>query len=211
MKQITEFAIVEKETKKCYLLNKGSTRIGRNNENNIKIKHSQCSKYHSTITTRGTIIHYHDFSNNGSEVLKRSGYHLLKNETTRIYENSKIRIANREFKIIKSKNIKNETEVISIDSDDDCEVNETIKEIERNDIDDNTIQPTCSNDKNDNKAYKWKSNLLHRSTMVPNENETDSDSETEKQIKIKEEFEQGLANIKEESDVDDFDFDLFNQ
>lgn len=167
MKKITDFAIIEKNSKKIIALTHGSTRIGRNSENNIRINHPICSKYHATITIRGTIIHFHDFSNNGSKVMKRAGFQFLRNETTRLYENSKICIADKEFKIIKLKNIKNEkTEIIQIsdsESDDNIEI---------------------ANDDMENKSESDDNNEMTNDNME-NKNEVDNNIEITHEDKIK--------------------------
>lgn len=189
----------QKKSRYRYVLNSGSTRIGRKNNNNIIIKHQLCSKYHATITIRGDIIHYHDFSRTASRVMKRIGFQKLNNETARLYENSKIRIANTEYKVIKLKNLhKEDTEVIKIDSDSDEEINECIDKNE-----------------NENKTlFKWKQEILKRLIESDSENNelNDPQSTSSHLSNTKhEEIEKTLSNIKRESDDEEFDFDLYNQ
>lgn len=195
--KLTDFVLIEKSTKKIFALNYGSTRIGRKSENNIIIQHMGCSKFHSTITIRGTTIYYHDFSNNGSNVMIRSGFKTIQNQTVKLYENSKIRIANREFKITKLKNEKSRIIEIS-----DSESNESENE-EREEINhvssSNQINPhkqsilrkiLINNSKNnESKArvneeshnqinYNYKKQKIHEMIMTSTKNLT-SDEEIE--------------------------------
>lgn len=71
---LTEYALIEKYSKKIHVLRQGSTRIGRLPINNIQITSSMCSKFHSTITVRENMIFYHDFSNNGSNVMRKEKF-----------------------------------------------------------------------------------------------------------------------------------------
>lgn len=167
--KVSEYALIDRCTKLTYALNKGSTRIGKNRENNIRITHPSCSKYHATITIKANIIWFHDFSNNGTYVCKRNKFILLKNATTRIYENSRFQIANKEFKLIKLKN-----EVIEIsDSDDEMQIktiNETA-EIRENNI---------NNDTNDGDVNHWKKKILEDLITTHTEEKNNSYEENNK-------------------------------
>lgn len=122
-KEISEYVVVERNTNIIYALIDGSTRIGRNKiGNDIVIKHRSCSNYHAAIKIRSNLILFHDFSDNGTSILKRTRFEKIKNETTRIYEDSKFRIADKEFKLCKLKNVK--TDIIEINDSDDESIQE---------------------------------------------------------------------------------------
>lgn len=223
MSKITEYAIIERDTKKVFALSTGSTRIGRNSANNIKINHQLCSKFHSTITIRGDIIHYHDFSSTGSRVLKRLGFKKLLNETTRLYEHSKIRIANKEYKVIKLKNLKNEqSEIINIDDSD----NETEKIENTNKISEYdgkyewkkmksrklNLKSAVHDESNEQNNFTNESNsdLEVTTSQIKKEKSDDESIESETEIK-QERFENQILSIKTEPNDKTFDFDLHNQ
>lgn len=189
-KEISDYVAAERYTKTVYALNKGSTRIGRNDiGNNIKIKHPSCSNYHATIMIRANLILFHDFSNNGTNVLKRIKFRELKNETTRIYENSRIQIANREFTIHKLKNCK--TNIIEINDDSDIE--ETVQENKFNQTSE-TKKGVTHTKNNENKA-------IYEKTESSDSNFINSDSEIEENNEI---------NFND--DENDFDpFELYNK
>lgn len=200
--ELTEYAIIEQNTKKVFLLSRGSTRIGRNMENNIRIKNSMCSKYHATITIRSNLIFYHDFSNNGSNVMKRERFRTLKNESTRVFENSKIQIADKEFKIIKVKNLKKEAEIIEIDESEDEITTYEWKKFK-----------ACGKQNNNVQTYNNNNKQLDGDKIIKKENELNNehtDSDDEPQFSDEESL-LSPSNIKKEPISDEEDpFDLYN-
>lgn len=171
-KKISEYGIIERCTKKVFALYKGSTRIGRNSQNNIRINSRSCSTYHAAITIRNNIIWFNDFSNNGTYVMKREKYILVKNKTTRIYENSKFQVANKEFKVIKIKN-----NIIEI-SDSEEESNKSAQN-EKNDSEVNLEERATQ--------YHWKKqkilNLIMKSTKHLNSDDEIEINDENKKLK----------------------------
>lgn len=164
----SEYALVNRYSKKVFALNKTSTRIGRSTINNIRINHTSCSSYHASVTFRANIIWFHDFSNSGTYVSKRGKFNLVKNETVRIFENSRFQIANQEFKLIKIKNLKND--IIEIEDSDNEQLNS------------NEIRESDPMNKNDNNTiYHWKKQKIRDLILKSTENLDSSDNEINEQ------------------------------
>lgn len=131
--KLSQWALLDMKRQKLYALFRGATRLGKSPENNIRINHKSCSKYHASIRARGSIIHYHDFSRVGSYVMKRTKYNLIKNETTRIYESSELQIATSWFKVTKlgSISVSEEEESDEDKTDDEINYEEIMEKIEK--------------------------------------------------------------------------------
>lgn len=111
----------------------------------------------------------------------------MQNETARVFENSKIQIAEKEFKIIKLENLKYEdTDIINI-SDSDSEEMETDAT--------NEIMEKNEKIKDFENSYEWKKKRAHQLIINSTNNLSDSDDEDDKTSILRELL---LSQIKKE-------------